>query len=496
MKLKDILKNVDYVATGNIDEIPVKEITINSRDVGRGSLFVAVKGFKLDGHHYIDDASKKGAAAVIMEKGREPTGSVPFVMVEDTRKILPLISKNFFNDPTRELEIAGVTGTNGKTTTVFIIDSILKASGLKTSMITTVDSFIGDKRVEFERTTPESLELNKFFYNSRLSGIKHCAMEVSSHAVDLGRTDYLNFNCFVFTNLTQDHLDYHLDMENYFEVKRRLFIESYRNVFRSSHAVINADDEYGKRLIIDTDLNKLTYSIMSRHADLHAFDIKNEISGITMTVSIKGRGKINIESRLCGFFNVYNILGAIGAALSLKINLESIIAGIRNMKGVPGRFERIENHSGFTAIVDYAHTPGGLESVLKTARSLLKKGSRLIGVFGCGGDRDKAKRKEMGIIAAKNADFTIITSDNPRTEDPQVIMDMVEEGFKTQGDVFYDKIINRKEAIERALSDARKNDIVLIAGKGHEDYQEFSDHRLHFSDQEVVREWFDMRGQL
>ncbi len=496
MKLMDVLKNIEYKVFGELRDIEIEDIFINSKNVKKNSIFIAIKGFKEDGHQYIHDAIHRGASALILQDKQPLEQGIIQIIVKDTRKMLPVICKNFFKDPTHDMKILGVTGTNGKTTTVFLIDSILRANGLKTSMITTVNSFMEGRSTEFNRTTPESIDLNRFFFESRISNVGYASMEVSSHAIDLGRVDHINFNCFVFTNLTQDHLDYHGDMKKYFEVKRRLFLKEYRHLFKSRTAVINEDDDYGKILIKDTDLKTITFSILSENADIYAYDIINEISGIKMKVRIKGFGTVRINSSLCGFFNVYNILASIGAAISEGIKPEAIRKGIKDMTGVRGRFEKIESKSDFTVIVDYAHTPDGLENVLKTSRSLLKEDSNLIVLFGCGGDRDKAKRKEMGKIAAQYADHVIITSDNPRTEDPVSIIDMIEKGlldFKVKN---YDRIIDRKEAINTALDKGSANDIVLIAGKGHEDYQEFADHTIHFSDQEVVRQWFVKKGLL
>jgi UDP-N-acetylmuramoyl-L-alanyl-D-glutamate--2,6-diaminopimelate ligase len=496
MKLKDVLKNIEYTVLGACNDIEVNDIFIHSKNVKKNSIFVAIKGFKEDGHRYIRDAISRGATVLVLQDKQELGKDVIQIIVKDTRKALPAISKNFFKDPTRDMKIFGVTGTNGKTTTVFLLDSIFRANDLKTSMITTVDSFMEGRKVEFNRTTPESLDLNRFFFGSRNANVKYLSMELSSHAIDLGRVDHIYFNCFVFTNLTQDHLDYHMNMENYFEVKKRLFIKQYRDLFQCGNAVINEDDEYGRIIIKDTDLNTITFSILSENADVYAYDIANEISGIEMCVKVKGFRMFKVKSNLCGFFNVYNILASIGAAIVAGIDPEVISKGIKDMTGVNGRFEKIENKSDFTAIVDYAHTPDGLENVLKTARSLLRQDAKLFVLFGCGGDRDKSKREEMGKIAAQYADHIILTSDNPRSEDPVLIVDMIEKGLLGFQDQIYDKIIDRKEAINMALDKASANDIVLIAGKGHEDYQEFSDHRIHFSDQEIVRQWFLKKGLL
>jgi UDP-N-acetylmuramyl-tripeptide synthetase len=366
---------------------------------------------------------------------------------------------------------------------------MLKAAGLKTSFLTTIKSDIMNNPVSFDRTTPESSELNEFFSASINKGVTHTTMEISSHAVDLHRVDFMKFETFVFTNLTQDHLDYHKTMENYFLTKKKLFLKKYREIFGCHNAVINIDDPYGKILYRQTDLKTLSYSVKIKEADIFAENIVCDTDGIKMNILLKGKNFIKVSSPLSGYFNVYNILGAVGAALVLGLDKNQIKEGIQSENSISGRFEKIKEIGDFTVIVDYAHTPDGLKNVLATAKSLLKTNARLIAVFGCGGDRDKNKRPKMGNIAGEIADFILITSDNPRSEEPQAILSMIEEGVLKTGNKNYLKISDRKKAIIEALETARKDDIIIIAGKGHEDYQEFSDHRIHFSDQEIVREW-------
>ncbi len=504
MKLNKLLKDVSFIeihqakSVGNPD---IKGLSVNSKDVKDGELFIAIAGFKNDGHDFAYEAVKNGAVAVMTQRKLNLPSNIIQVIVHNTREQLAIVCKNFYNNPTKNIFLVGVTGTNGKTTSVFLINSILKSVGFRTSFITTVSSQIADKTLVFERTTPESLDLNKFFYDSKLKNVGAACIEVSSHSIDLHRVDYLNFNCFVFTNLTQDHLDWHKTIENYFGTKSKLFLKQYRNIFGGYAAIINIDDEFGKELVKLTDLTTFTYGINNENADIRAKKVIYNINGIEMTVEfsekkfygfidqLNKKNKFSIQSSLCGYFNAYNILAACAVGLISGATIKKIQSAIKSMPGVKGRFEKIELKKGINVIIDYAHTPDGLKNVLKTAKQLLPQDGRLITVFGCGGDRDKKKRSIMGEISASLSDFTIITSDNPRTEEPTSIIKMIEEGFKKQKKTNYVIEVERKKAIFDALNMARKKDIVLIAGKGHEDYQEFKDGRIHFSDQEVVREW-------
>ncbi|MCL4386487.1 MAG: UDP-N-acetylmuramoyl-L-alanyl-D-glutamate--2,6-diaminopimelate ligase [Cyanobacteria bacterium] len=489
MNLNKILTDLNPLEiTGNTNK-EISAITYNSKKAGSNSLFVAIAGFKKDGHEYIEDAVRNGASTIVVQKKINTDTSVTQIIVPDCRQALARISSNFYLKPSSCLNLTGITGTNGKTTTAFLIDSILKSAGKKTSLVTTIKSFILDKKISFDRTTPESSELNYFFSKSLKAGAEFATMEVSSHAIDLHRIDYLDFDCFIFTNLTQDHLDYHLNMKNYSDTKKKLFIGEFRNLYGGKCAVINADDSFGQELLRITDLKTLSYSVACSNTDINAFNIISNTSGTEMDVKIKNYGKIKIKSRLSGNFNIYNILASIGAGIFAGTDISLIQNGIQRMHGVNGRFEKITGIDDFTVIIDYAHTPDGLENVLKTVNSMLAVNSRLITVFGCGGDRDKIKRKIMGNIAGMASGFVIITSDNPRTEDPQSIIEMIEEGIKESGNRNYKKITDRKEAINEALNMAKTGDIIVIAGKGHEDYQEFNGLKIYFSDQKVVRDW-------
>jgi UDP-N-acetylmuramoyl-L-alanyl-D-glutamate--2,6-diaminopimelate ligase len=497
MKLDDLLKNVNILNLVRGRDTDIKGIAINSKKTGRDYLFAAIPGFKKDGHEFADEAISNGASVVMLQKNINLPPHITRIIVKDCRKELPLVCRNFFNNPSGGLILTGITGTNGKTTSVFLIDSIFRAAGFKTSYISTVQARIGTESLPFDRTTPDSLELNEFFEKSRNANIEAACMEVSSHSIDLHRIDRLDFDYFVFTNLTQDHLDYHESMENYFEVKSRLFLKNWRGVFGGKGAIINIDDPYGLKISRITDLKTITFGINNPGADISAENIRNSINGIEMTIKLSGFNSKNtknlsdfpVKSFLCGYFNIYNILGAVGLSIMACIDTDVICSGILAMTGINGRFEKVSTAKKVNAIVDYAHTPDGLENVLKTAKTLKPDGGRLISVFGCGGDRDKKKRKIMGCISAGLADFTIITSDNPRSEDPDMIISMIEEGFKEKGSNGYERIPDRKQAIIKALEMSGEKDIVMVAGKGHEDYQEFADKKIHFSDREVIREW-------
>ena len=495
MDLKEIIKSLNYAETvGDISK-DISGITFNSRNVKHNYIFVAIPGFKKDGRDYIREAVKNGATVVISNSKTEDINGITQIIVKEPRLALAFVSNIFYNRPSQKLKITGITGTNGKTTTTFLVDSMLKSASFDTSLITTIRSEIKGNAVKFDRTTPESLELNNFFRDSIENGVTHTTMEISSHAIELHRIDFMNFETFVFTNLTQDHLDYHETMDNYFNAKKKLFSKDYRDIFKCRNAVINIDDPYGRILYEQTDLKTITYSVQNRTADIYAENIISDTSGIKMDIIFRGEKFTEISSHLSGYFNVYNILAAAGAALSLGLERNNIKEGAESDNAICGRFEKINDIDDFTVIVDYAHTPDGLENVLMTAKSLLKEGARLISVFGCGGDRDKGKRPKMGRIAAKISDYIFITSDNPRSEEPESIIEMIEEGIRETGNINYSKLPDRKEAILNALKLAQKDDIIVIAGKGHEDYQEFAGYRTHFSDQEIVREWNMERGR-
>jgi UDP-N-acetylmuramoyl-L-alanyl-D-glutamate--2,6-diaminopimelate ligase len=506
MKIQEVLKGVNLInAKGSMD-IEISSVTYDSRMVDEGSLFVAIKGLKSDGHNFVREAIKKGAKTVVVEKGlwggdlkseiRNPKSEITYISVPDSRKALALISAEFYGHPSRKMSIIGITGTNGKTTTSYLINSILNVNGFKTGLIGTIDYRFDGEVIPSSHTTPESIDLQRFFKRVVDGGGRYCVMEVSSHSLELDRVYGTRFETGVFTNLTQDHLDFHGNLEKYFSAKARLFRE-----YGLKDAVINIDDPYGRRLIKDTRADKiLTYGI-KEDADVKADGINLSTEGIKFTVN-SPIGRLNIESRLLGMHNIYNILASVSTAILDGFSKESIIEGILSVDSVPGRLEGVNEGQDFTVLVDYAHTDDALKNVLSAARELPH--NRIIVVFGCGGDRDRGKRPLMGRVAVGYSDFAIITSDNPRSEDPLKIIDEIEEGIKQWSvvsgqwsvDRRYIKIPDRREAIEFAINNSSKGDILIIAGKGHEDYQIFKDKKIHFDDREAAREAIRKRHQI
>lgn len=467
-------------------DFEVKQITADSRYVDKGSIFVCIKGSKFDGHDFALQAVNKGAFAVICERNVDIVANdVSVVRVENSKKAYALLSAAFHGYPSKGLKVVGVTGTNGKTTTTFMIESIVKSASMKSGIIGTVVNRIGEKEFPVTHTTPEPFELQKMLKQMVDEGVDVVAMEVSSHAIDQERIAGTCFDVVVFTNLTQDHLDYHRSMEEYARVKMRLFFEN-----QDIPWVVNFDDEVGKRIIDygrKNNVKVFTYGL-SRDADLYADNIKLKLNGVDFTLFTKEGQSYEIKLPLAGQFNVYNALAAFGAALVLNIKPEVIVEGLQKMKQVPGRFEIVEKDSSVIVIVDYAHTPDSLEKTIKSAINLLRGKGKLITVFGCGGDRDREKRPKMGRIAAELSSKVIVTSDNPRSEDPE---DIIKDILKGIDEKYKHKVkieIDRRNAIHHAIKSADAGDIVLIAGKGHETYQIFADRIIHFDDREVAKE--------
>lgn len=477
MKLSGLVSDIEVaLIKGDID-INIINITNDSRKVIEGSLFVCVEGFETDGHEYIDNAIEKGAVAILVQKPVEIDSDITVILNQNTRHALALISAKYYNHPSEQFELIGVTGTNGKTSTVFLIDSILRNYGKKTGVIGTIENRIGDEVLPTSRTTPESVELQELFSKMVEANVNDVIMEVSSHALDLHRVDGSHFDVGVFTNLSLDHLEYHKTMDNYRNAKARLFD-------MCKIAVINIDDEAG-RIICDRALSNsiVTYGCNNDKAVLNAYNITNKISGTLFHLKLDGAEHI-IEIQTPGKFSVYNALAAIGVCTSLGVPMEIIKGSLKEDSTIKGRFETFESKSGYHVIVDYAHTPDGLENVLDTISEVVE--GRIITVFGCGGDRDRTKRPQMGKIAGLKSDYSIITSDNPRTEEPIAIIEEVEVGIK-ETSCPYEKIEDREKAIKKALSIAKEKDIVLIAGKGHEDYQIIGKTKTHFDDAEKVK---------
>ena len=482
MKLGQLIKNINCKIVQGCADTEVNAVQYDSRKVGRGDLFVCITGFQTDGHKYAKSAIEKGASVIVAEhmaEGMENSGAA-IVITENTRKALALISAAYYDNPSEKINVIGVTGTIGKTTTTYLIKTILDSLGYKTGVIGTIGNMIGKRTLHADRTTPESLELQELFSEMSGEGVSFAFMEVSSHSLALDRVTGVKYSTAIFTNLTQDHLDYHKTMENYMKAKGILFS-------MAEKAVINIDDAAGAYMRSVAKGLVMTTGIESESADLRAENISVTAEGVSYTLDYEGRQypvKLNIPGR----FSIYNSLGAIGACLLNGIKMEDILKGLSLNEGVPGRFQSVPNNLGITAIVDYAHTPDGLENILETAHEFAK--GRIITVFGCGGDRDRTKRPIMAEIVGKLSDFAIITSDNPRTENPASILDDVEVGM-IPTKCPYHKIVDRREAINEAIRMARKDDVVIIAGKGHEDYQIFADKTIHFDDVEEVKKAFE-----
>ncbi|HEX6204938.1 MAG TPA: UDP-N-acetylmuramoyl-L-alanyl-D-glutamate--2,6-diaminopimelate ligase [Solirubrobacterales bacterium] len=471
MRLDELVAEVPGARIVGDASVEVKELAYDSRKVEPGTLFFCVVGEKVDGHEFGARAVEEGAVALVVE--RELTDlEVAQVVVPDSRAAMAPLAARFWGDPTARLQVVGVTGTNGKTTTAFLVREILQAADVYCGLLGTVKQIVGGVEKEVVRTTPEALELQKTFRQMLDGGDEACAMEVSSHALTLHRADAIHFEVAVFTNLTQDHLDFHADMEDYFLAKRKLF-EAGPEV-----AIVNVDDPYGRRLAEEFEC--LTFSAEGAEADYSASEIEFDASGASFSV-----GGMRLRTGLPGHFNVANALAAFAVAEAMGVGSEIAVAGLARAARVPGRFEPIDEGQGFAVLVDYAHTPDSLENVLRAARRLTK--GRLISVFGAGGDRDRDKRPKMGRAGAELSDLAVITSDNPRSEDPEAIVAEVAGG--AEGPAELEVVVDRREAIALALGRAQPGDTVVIAGKGHEQGQEFEDGRkIPFDDREVARE--------
>ena len=471
MVINELFKDVEYKILQKVsDEINGEDLEFDSRKIKQGDVFIALEGSIVDGHTFISKAIENGAKTILVEKDVDKVEGINYFLVDGLREKMGIIASNFYGYPQNQLKIVGVTGTNGKTTTTYILESILGEKNV--ARIGTVEYKIGDEIIPAPNTTPSSLEIIKICKKALEKNIKYLIMEVSSHGLDIGRVNMLRFEVGIFTNLTLDHLDYHKTMENYYLAKRKLF----DLVKDKKNSIINIDDEYGKRYLEYT--NGISYGIGQG-------DIQGEIKQITregqeVTIKIfEKEYKINL--RLLGRYNLSNLLGAIGAVKTLGLSDEEIISKIPLIHGAPGRFEPVKIDRDFTVIVDYAHTGDALENILKSINEF--KTNRVITVFGCGGDRDKTKRPIMGGIAEKYSDIVIVTSDNPRTEDPEEIIKDIVVGLTKENHIIE---IHREKAIEKAISLAEKNDIILIAGKGHENYQVIGREKIHFDDKEEV----------
>jgi UDP-N-acetylmuramoyl-L-alanyl-D-glutamate--2,6-diaminopimelate ligase len=519
MKLRELLQGCEYTPSLTLSpkgpachpsgsggqgwgDIDISGVAYDSRKVKEGYLFVAITGERYDGHNFIEDVIKRGAVAIVAEK-KSPSLRVSespsplYIRVKDSRKTLACIANNYYGMPSEALTLIGITGTNGKTTTTYILKSILESWGKEVGLIGTIQYMIKDKIYPALHTTPESLEFQSLLKDMLLSGCTQVISEVSSHALAQYRADRAVFNVAVFTNFTRDHLDFHKTMEDYFKAKERLFIEL---LDKSGTAIINLDDSYGKRLISlliarNPSQDILTYGFETK-ADIVASDIDNSFQGLRFKISFCGRS-YDVSSQLIGLPNVYNIMSAVGVSISLGIPWQIILEGLAETGNIAGRFEKVEFGQEFLCIIDYAHTEDALERLISTAREFIlpppippltkggNRGGRVITVFGCGGDRDRGKRPAMGAVATRLSDFVIVTSDNPRSEEPTDIIKDIESGAVRKNYLIEP---DRGEAIRKAVGMAGDGDVVLIAGKGHEAYQDIKGVRYRFNDRDVIEE--------
>jgi len=466
--------------TPELSAMRLEGLEYDSRKVAPGYLFFAFPGSRADGRAFAQDAAARGAVAIASEPPAAPDFSVPWIEVEHGRQALALAARNFYNRPDERIALTGITGTNGKTTTSYLIDAVLRAAGKTTALIGTIEYHLAGRALPAANTTPESLDLNRLFAQLEREGGTHATLEVSSHALALGRVYGLGFHTAIFTNLTRDHLDFHHTMEEYFAAKQLLFLGA--GGPPPKWAVLNRDDEWSRRLALSHDTQILWYGL-GPGVTVRARHISSNLTGLRFEVQSR-KLRFTVESPLLGRINVYNILAACCAGITYEMPPEVIAEGIAQCRAVPGRFERIDEGQPFTVVVDYAHTDDALKNTIAVARGLEPK--RIITLFGCGGDRDRSKRPLMGQVAGENSDFVVLTSDNPRSEDPLAIMNDALVGIR-RTDVAHSIEPDRAAAIDRAIKEARPGDIVIIAGKGHEPYQVLKDKTIAFDDREVAR---------
>ncbi len=494
MTLYQLIKFLDYAfVPAGFKDFQVRGIACNSKLVKDNFIFMAIKGNNYDGHKFIPEAIKRGAKAVIYQApGRRDTGTpghrdtktpgkILFIKVKDTRQALARIASEFSGNPSSKIKVIGVTGTNGKTTVTYLIEALLKEAGCCPAIIGTINYRFNARIISSKNTTPGPLELHGLLKKMSDQGCDYAVIEVSSHALDQDRVGGINFSSAIFTNLTQDHLDYHQNMENYFLAKAKLF----KDLDKKSFSVINADDKYGLRLKKMLSQKRIVTYAIENKADVYAQDIRMDINGTEFT--LKGiNNKLNIRTRLIGRHNIYNILAAAGWAIAQGLGAQVIRRALEKFSPVPGRLEKMNSPEGFCVFVDYAHTDDALKNVITSLRQLTAE--KIIVVFGCGGDRDKTKRPKMARVVSNLSDFFLITNDNPRSENPDAIIADIKKGIVKNN---YRILPDRREAIKKAISLARAGDIVLVAGKGHENYQILKNKTIHFDDREVVRECLD-----
>lgn len=478
MKLLDVIKELDMVEIKGSIDIEINGIAYNSNLVKEDYIFIAIEGLKLDGHRYIDEAISKGAKVIVVSKEIEVFQDVTIIIVNNTRKALNCLSAAFYGKPSEKIGLIGVTGTNGKTTITYLLKSILENSKLKVGSIGTLGTVINEKSFYTTLTTPESLELQKIFKSMVDARIDTCVMEVSSHSIKLERINDCDFNIGIFSNLTHEHLDFHKNMESYYNVKKRLFLKT------SDFNIVNIDDRFGYRLakeIAYIGPKLVTYGIENK-ADIFATGISHFDYCSQFKLNTP-RGAIDIKLNLPGEFNVYNCLAAAACSYALGIELEHIKKGIESIMGIPGRFEIVPTKRNFSVIIDYAHTPDGFQKILETISKFAN--GRIVMVFGCVGERDHTKRSKMGKIAARYCDLAVLTTDNCRSENPQEIINDIKAGFSKKYER-YVEILDRAEAIRYAIRSSKENDIILITGKGHEQQQIIGDYAMYFDEKEII----------
>jgi len=504
MELRKLLEGVEVKKVTGETLKEIEGIAYHSKQIRKGFLFAAIRGLEADGHQFIEEAVERGAEAVVLEEEHKIPNRT-MIFVSNSRQALAKISSNFYGNPSFQMTLIGITGTNGKTTTTYLLESIFKKAGWNVGVIGTISYRSGQKTTPAPNTTPESLDLQRILWEMWREGTSHVIMEVSSHGLDLERVFGCQFDSVVFTNFTSEHLDYHKTLEQYFESKRKLFSDYLmRSRKKGRFAVTNCDDPRGEEMVRGVDLPVIRYGL-SPSCDITADRVTSSFEGLSCRVRTP-KGDISIHSKLIGDFNLYNILAGVAAGIGMGVPLETLKEGVEGLEGVPGRFEKVKNKKGIRVIVDYAHTHDALEQVLLGLKRILGRSSpnngKVITVFGCGGDRDRTKRPLMGEIAGKYSDLAILTSDNPRTEDPLAIMDEVERGLKSfplkkwepneigswRSKKGYLKVPDRKEAIRMAIRMAQPSDTVLIAGKGHEDYQIIGKKKFPFDDRTEAKE--------
>jgi UDP-N-acetylmuramoyl-L-alanyl-D-glutamate--2,6-diaminopimelate ligase len=498
MELRRLLEGVEIKKMTGETRKEIKGIAYHSKQTGKDFLFAAIRGMEADGHRFVKEAIERGAEAVVLEEEQEVSNRT-MIAVPNSRQALAKISSNFYGDPSSQVRLIGITGTNGKTTTTYLLESIFKKAGWTAGVIGTINYRFGQKTTPAPNTTPESLDLQRILWEMFKEGTSHVIMEVSSHGLDLDRVFGCQFDGVVFTNLTSEHLDYHKTLEQYFESKKKLFADTLMKSRKERRfAVTNHDDPRGEEMVKGIDVPVIRYGL-TPSCDVTADQVTSSFEGLSCRIKTP-KGDISIHSKLMGDFNLYNILAAVAVGTGMDVPLETLKEGVEGLEGVSGRFEKVENKRGIHVIVDYAHTHDALERVLLGLKNILEGGTRnngkMITVFGCGGDRDRTKRPLMGEVAGEHSDLAILTSDNPRTEDPFAILDEVEKGLTSlrlkewdqdemklwRSRKGYLKVPDRREAIRTAIRLAQPSDTVLIAGKGHEDYQIIGRKKFPFDD--------------